>query len=181
MLPVSQAGIVVKNFGEAIKKLQELYTIIKLDSSKSRRKKRIKDMTKIYKDYRYLCEDLNKNSLVITRYDKDSLRKFSQECKSISDKYKAKVNKFKIWSKELSKQKEIVKYGLQNLMNENTNNDPTKIQYSIKLKIEKNKVDENGANQILEKISDKKKYKVSIYYKEQNKMIDYITIDEVKK
>ena len=64
---------------------------------------------------------------------------------------------------------------------QNTNNDPTKIQYSIKLKIEKNKVDENGANQILEKISDKKKYKVSIYYKEQNKMIDYITIDEVKK
>ena len=64
---------------------------------------------------------------------------------------------------------------------QNTNTDPTKIQYSIKLKIEKNKVDENGANQILEKISDKKKYKVSIYYKEQNKMIDYITIDEVKK
>lgn len=64
---------------------------------------------------------------------------------------------------------------------QNTNNDPTKIQYSIKLKIERNKVDENGANQILEKISDKKKYKVSIYYKEQNKMIDYITIDEVKK
>lgn len=64
---------------------------------------------------------------------------------------------------------------------QNTNNDPTKIQYSIKLKIEKNKIDENGANQILEKISDKKKYKVSIYYKEQNKMIDYITIDEVKK
>lgn len=125
MLPVSQAGIVVKNFGEAIKKLQELYTIIKLDSSKSRRKKRIKDMTKIYKNYRYLCEDLNKNSLVITRYDKDSLKKFSQECKNISDKYKAKVNKFKIWSKELSKQKEIVKYGLQNLMNENTNNDPS--------------------------------------------------------
>lgn len=125
MLPVSQAGIVVKNFGEAIKKLQELYTIIKLDSSKSRRKKRIKDMTKIYKNYRYLCEDLNKNSLVITRYDKDSLKKFSQECKNISDKYKAKVNKFKIWSKELSKQKEIVKYGLQNLMDENTNNDPS--------------------------------------------------------
>lgn len=125
MLPVSQVGIVVKNFGEAIKKLQEFYTIIKLDSSKSRRKKKIKDMTKIYKDYKNLCEDLNKNSLVITGYDKQELKNFSETCKKVSEKYKAKVNKFKIWSKELSKQKEIVKYGLQNLMNENTNNDPS--------------------------------------------------------
>lgn len=62
-----------------------------------------------------------------------------------------------------------------------TTTDPEKIKYSIKLKIEKGKTDEDGTNQILAKISDKKKYKVSIFYKEQNNMIDYITIDEAAK
>lgn len=59
--------------------------------------------------------------------------------------------------------------------------DPSKIQYSMKLKIERNKKDENGANQVIEKINNEKKYKISIFYKEQNKLIDYITIDEVEK
>ena len=62
-----------------------------------------------------------------------------------------------------------------------TTTDPEKIKYSIKLKIEKGKTNEDGTNQILAKISDKKKYKVSIFYKEQNNMIDYITIDEAAK
>lgn len=62
-----------------------------------------------------------------------------------------------------------------------TTTDPEKIKYSIKLKIEKGKINEDGTNQILAKISDKKKYKVSIFYKEQNNMIDYITIDETAK
>lgn len=62
-----------------------------------------------------------------------------------------------------------------------TTTDPEKIKYSIKLKIEKGKINEDGTNQILAKISDKKKYKVSIFYKEQNNMIDYITIDEAAK
>ena len=59
--------------------------------------------------------------------------------------------------------------------------DPDKIQYNFKLKIERNKVDETGTNQILEKIGEKNKYKVSIFYKEQNKLIDYITIEDVSK
>ena len=59
--------------------------------------------------------------------------------------------------------------------------DPTKMKYSFKINIERNKSDEDGAKQIIEKISDKKKYKISIFYKEQNKLIDYITIDEVEK
>lgn len=62
-----------------------------------------------------------------------------------------------------------------------TTTDPEKIKYSIKLKIERGKTNEDGTNQILAKISDKKKYKVSIFYKEQNNMIDYITIDEAAK
>lgn len=38
-----------------------------------------------------------------------------------------------------------------------------------------------GQTKFWQKISDKKKYKVSIFYKEQNNMIDYITIDEAAK
>ena len=58
---------------------------------------------------------------------------------------------------------------------------PDKIKYNFKLKIERNKIDEAGANQVLEKIKEKNKYKVSIFYKEQNKLIDYITIEDVSK
>lgn len=58
---------------------------------------------------------------------------------------------------------------------------PDKIKYNFKLKIERNKIDEAGANQVLEKIKERNKYKVSIFYKEQNKLIDYITIEDVSK
>lgn len=58
---------------------------------------------------------------------------------------------------------------------------PEDIKYSIKLNIERNKVNEEGINQVLEKINDKKKYKVAIFYNNQNQLIDYITIDEVEK
>lgn len=120
-------GSIVKNFSQVIKKLEELSTIIELDMNKSFRKKQLKNMTKIYKEYKSLCEDFEKHntgkSLVITRYDKQELKNFSETCKKVSKKYKVKINKFKIWSKELSKQKEIVKLGLQNLMDEDTNND----------------------------------------------------------
>ena len=67
---------------------------------------------------------------------------------------------------------------------ENTTNstNPNKIKYKFRLGIERNKTDEEeNINQILEKISDKKKYKVEIFYKEQNKLIDYITIEDVTK
>lgn len=55
-----------------------------------------------------------------------------------------------------------------------------KIRYNIKLNIERNKKNEDGINEVLAKIKDQKKYNVSIYYKEQNQLIDYITIEEVK-
>lgn len=63
---------------------------------------------------------------------------------------------------------------------ENTNIKPEDIEYSIKLTIEKDKTNEEAINQVIEKIVDKKKYKVSISYKEQNGLIDCISIDEVK-
>ena len=60
---------------------------------------------------------------------------------------------------------------------ENTANvKPEDIKYNIKLNIEKDQVNEEAANQALEKINDKKKYNVSITYKEFNNLIDYITI-----
>ena len=50
---------------------------------------------------------------------------------------------------------------------------------NIKLNIEKDVLNEEGANQVLEKINDGKKYKVLIFYKEANGLIDYITITEI--
>lgn len=58
---------------------------------------------------------------------------------------------------------------------------PEDVRYNIKLNIERNKTDENGINQALEKIKDDKKYKVSISYKEENKIIKDIVIEEVVK
>ena len=55
------------------------------------------------------------------------------------------------------------------------------IKYIIRLNIERNKKDENGKNKVLEKISDNKKYKVTITYKGENQLIDYIMIEEPEK
>lgn len=64
---------------------------------------------------------------------------------------------------------------------ENTNNiKPEDVKYNIKLNIEKNKTNEDAINEVLEKIDKRKKYKVLISYKEQNGLIDYISIDEVE-
>ena len=72
-------------------------------------------------------------------------------------------------------------YEIKEINDDSTTTSQEKVKYSMTLKIERNKNDENGASQLLEKIDDKKKYKVSIFYKDQNKLIDYITIDEVDK
>ena len=50
---------------------------------------------------------------------------------------------------------------------------------NIKLSIEKDVVNEEGINKVLEKIIDSKKYKISISYKESNGMIDNIMITEM--
>lgn len=58
--------------------------------------------------------------------------------------------------------------------------DPEDVKYVIKLNIERNSTNEDGMNQVLDLISDEKKYQISISYKEENKLIDYITIEEVE-
>ena len=58
--------------------------------------------------------------------------------------------------------------------------DPEDVKYVIKLNIERNSTNEDGMNQVLDMISDEKKYQISISYKEENKLIDYITIKEVE-
>ena len=60
------------------------------------------------------------------------------------------------------------------------NVDPEDIKYNIKLVVERNKTNQDAINQVLEKINDQKRYKVIISYKEQNGLIDYITISEVE-
>ncbi len=57
---------------------------------------------------------------------------------------------------------------------------PEDVKYVIKLNIERNSTNEDGMNQVLDMISDEKKYQISISYKEENKLIDYITIEEVE-
>ena len=57
--------------------------------------------------------------------------------------------------------------------------DEDKLKYVIRLNIERNKKDEEGIKKVLEKIKDEKKYKISISYKDQNQLIDYIVIEDV--
>lgn len=64
---------------------------------------------------------------------------------------------------------------------ENTDEiDEEDIKYIIKLNIERDNTDEDAIAQVLEKISDDKKYKISISYKEENQLIDYILIEEAE-
>lgn len=55
---------------------------------------------------------------------------------------------------------------------------PVEKKVNIKLKIEKDVLNEKAINEILPKINDSAKYKISIIYKEENGLIDYITITE---
>lgn len=58
--------------------------------------------------------------------------------------------------------------------------DEEDIKENIKLIIEKDKVNEELINQVLEKIDDKTKYNVQIVYKQENGLIDYINITEAE-
>jgi len=49
----------------------------------------------------------------------------------------------------------------------------------ISLYIEKDKTNEDSITKVLEEIDNSNKYKVSIFYKEENGLIDYITITEI--
>ncbi len=75
----------------------------------------------------------------------------------------------------------IVKDNLENYQitevedQQNSNNK----KVNIRIDIEKDKVDEEGINKILENIQDNKKYKISIFYNEANGLISYITIAQV--
>ena len=60
------------------------------------------------------------------------------------------------------------------------NNDNTEEKVKIKLTIEKGKENDELIKQALSKIKKDKKYKVSIIYKADNGIIDYITVEEIK-
>lgn len=58
--------------------------------------------------------------------------------------------------------------------------DEEELKYDIKLNIARNQKNEDGINKVLGKISDEKKYKISISYKDENQLIDYIIIQETE-
>lgn len=60
------------------------------------------------------------------------------------------------------------------------NNDNIEEKVKIKLTIEKGKENDELIKQALSKIKKDKKYKVSIIYKADNGIIDYITVEEIK-
>lgn len=62
---------------------------------------------------------------------------------------------------------------------ENEQENDEKQKKTINLIIEKDKIDEETITKVLEELSDSKKYKISITYKDTNGLIDYITITEV--
>ncbi|MGN1044117.1 MAG: hypothetical protein ACI4PR_04935 [Acutalibacteraceae bacterium] len=71
-------------------------------------------------DLEKLEQKLKNKSLKIEAYDVKSLKNFSEACQTAARKYKVHVNKYKIWSKDLTKLKEIFKGGISKLMDENT-------------------------------------------------------------
>lgn len=64
-------------------------------------------------------------------------------------------------------------------LEEMENNTEQNKKINIKIKIEKDVINKEAINQVLEKINNSKKYKVLITYTETNGLIDYITITEV--
>ena len=83
---------------------------------------------------------------------------------------------------------DVVKNNLNSveyISNETTEEDntettqPEDVKEDIRLVIEKDKENILLANEVLNRIEDKKKYKVSIKYKDTNGIIEYITISEI--
>ena len=74
---------------------------------------------------------------------------------------------------------EVVKSNLNSVQIIPVENQESLAKESIRLNIEKDKENTELINQVLEKIEDNKKYKVSIFYKGNNQIIDYITINEI--
>ena len=74
---------------------------------------------------------------------------------------------------------DVVKENLNSVQIVPVENQEDTTKETIRLNIEKDKENVELINQILEKIDDSKKYKVSIFYKGNNEIIDYITINEI--
>lgn len=74
----------------------------------------------------------------------------------------------------------ISDYEITPIVSESKGNSSKDEKYNIKLYIEQNKQNEEAITNVLEKINERGKYKVSISYKEENGLIDYITINEVE-
>ena len=72
-------------------------------------------------------------------------------------------------------------YEITPITNEGNGSSSNNIKYNFKLNIEQNKQNEEAISKILEKMNERKKYKVSISYKQENGLIDYITINEIGK
>ena len=120
---IAVIGAAISTINKVIRVSNELYLHIKVNLIKNVINKYQMDINKKYKEIKkeYIkillkSNDTTNKTLVIKRYNKDSLKKFSQICEEVSDKYHVKISKFKIWSKELNKQKEIFKCGIKNLM-----------------------------------------------------------------
>lgn len=120
---IAAIGALISAISSAIHVSNELYLHIKVSSIKNVINKYQTDINNKYKEIKKeytkilsKSNDTTNTTLVIKKYNEESLKNFSQTCKDISNKYHVKVSKFKIWSKELNKQKEIFKGGIKNLM-----------------------------------------------------------------
>lgn len=114
---------VISSINSVIRFSNELYLHVKIKSIKGSIKKYQKDINSKYKQLKkeYIKalsngEGASNKTLIIKKYNQKSLEDFNKKCKDISGKYHVKISRFKIWSKELNKQKEIFKCGISNLM-----------------------------------------------------------------
>lgn len=120
---VAAVATVISSINSVIRLSNELYLRVKVKSIKEVIKKYQEDINSKYKQLKkeYIKalsngQDTTNKTLIIKKYNRKSLEDFNKKCKEISEKYHVKISKFKIWSKELNKQKEIFKCGINNLM-----------------------------------------------------------------
>ena len=103
-----------KAINEKYKKLKEIYMRYADYNDKDVNK------TVNINDLKKLEKELKNKSLKIEAYDVEKLKEFSEACENAAKKYRVHVNKYKFWSKDLTKLKEIFKGGIRKLMDEST-------------------------------------------------------------
>lgn len=119
-------GTIITGISTGITCLNELYIRVEISSIKTITRETQAALNGVFKKIKDECigmlgenNNIDNKTIIIKKYDKESLKRFDEKCKECAKKYDTKISKVKFWSRNLLRWKTIFKGGISNLMEEN--------------------------------------------------------------